>query len=77
MIADGGPQQGAAPLVITDPFHWQVLGVQQRVIFSLPVVLVDGLLEAWGHMAVGDREAAMARFDEVASQNGGMIWQGF
>ncbi|MEX0286979.1 MAG: tetratricopeptide repeat protein [Paracoccaceae bacterium] len=32
--------------------------------------LVDGLLEAWGHMAVGDREAAMARFDEVASQNG-------
>jgi len=32
--------------------------------------LVDGLLKGWAHMGAGDREAAMAQFDEVAGQNG-------
>jgi tetratricopeptide (TPR) repeat protein len=32
--------------------------------------LVDGLVEAWAAFGNGDREAAMARFDAVAEQNG-------
>jgi tetratricopeptide (TPR) repeat protein len=32
--------------------------------------LVDGLVEAWAHMGTGDVSAALARFDEIASQRG-------